>query len=123
MSERIAGIHHITAVAADAQRTVDFYTRLLGLRLVKRTVNFDDPGTYHLYFGDESGRPGTILTFFPWQGIPRGRHGSGISALAARGLPGEQRRSERSGDPRSAASWPRHRSEPQFSGNPERLAV
>jgi len=73
----IAGIHHITAIASDPQRTVDFYTQVLGLRLVKLTVNFDDPGTYHFYFGDEAGTPGTILTFFPWPGVPRGEVGTG----------------------------------------------
>jgi glyoxalase family protein len=83
MSERIPGIHHITAIAGDAQRNFDFYAGTLGLRLVKRTVNFDDPGTYHLYFGDERGRPGTILTFFPWPGAARGRPGTGeVSATA-----------------------------------------
>ncbi len=66
MSDPIPGIHHITAISADAQKGIDFYTRVLGLRLVKLTVNFDDPGTYHLYFGDDGGRPGTILTFFPF---------------------------------------------------------
>jgi glyoxalase family protein len=71
------GIHHVTAVASDAQRNFDFYTRVLGLRLVKRTVNFDDPTTYHLYFGDEAGSPGTIITFFPWPGSQRGRNGAG----------------------------------------------
>lgn len=79
----IPGIHHITAIAGDPQRTVDFYTQLLGLRLVKLTVNFDDPGTYHLYFGDGAGAPGTILTFFPWPGAPRGVVGNGqVSAIA-----------------------------------------
>ena len=67
------GIHHVTAIASDTQRNVDFYTDLLGLRLVKVTVNFDDPGAYHLYYGDEVGHPGTILTFFAWPGAPRGR--------------------------------------------------
>ncbi|MGA9942109.1 MAG: VOC family protein, partial [Nitrososphaeraceae archaeon] len=62
----LCGIHHVTAIASDPQRNVDFYTSVLGLRLVKLTVNFDDPGTYHLYFGDEFGCLGTILTFFPW---------------------------------------------------------
>lgn len=71
----ISGIHHVTAITADAQRNVDFYCGVLGLRLVKRTVNFDDPRSYHLYFGDEIGRPGTILTFFAWPGVPRGRIG------------------------------------------------
>jgi glyoxalase family protein len=73
----ILGLHHITIVSADAQRTVDFYTRVLGQRLVKKTVNFDDPGSYHLYFGDELGRPGTAITFFEWRGAPRGRWGIG----------------------------------------------
>ncbi len=72
-----AGLHHVTAAATTARGNVRFYTRELGLRLVKRTVNFDDPGTWHLYYGDEIGRPGTALTFFPWEGIPRGRHGTG----------------------------------------------
>lgn len=71
------GIHHVTAIAGPACRNVDFYTRTLGLRLVKRTVNFDDPGTYHLYYGDEQGRPGTILTFFPWEHVAPGRLGVG----------------------------------------------
>jgi glyoxalase family protein len=83
MSEQISGIHHITAIASDPQRNVDFYAGLLGLRLVKKTVNFDDPGTYHLYFGDALGHPGTILTFFPWPGAQRGRRGVGeISAVS-----------------------------------------
>jgi predicted esterase/catechol 2,3-dioxygenase-like lactoylglutathione lyase family enzyme len=71
------GIHHITALADDPAENVAFYTGTLGLRLVKRTVNFDDPGTWHLYYGDEAGRPGTILTFFPFPGIRTGRHGTG----------------------------------------------
>jgi glyoxalase family protein len=71
------GIHHITAIAGPAQRNLDFYTRVLGLRLVKKTVNFDDPGTYHFYFGDEAGQPGTILTFFPWAHAASGRLGVG----------------------------------------------
>jgi glyoxalase family protein len=71
------GIHHVTAIAGPARRNVDFYTGTLGLRLVKKTVNFDDPGTYHLYYGDEQGRPGTILTFFPWAHVAPGRLGVG----------------------------------------------
>ncbi|WP_454814017.1 ring-cleaving dioxygenase [Labrys neptuniae] len=71
------GIHHVTAIAGPAQRNLDFYTRILGLRLVKKTVNFDDPGTYHLYYGDEAGHPGTILTFFPWEHVASGRVGLG----------------------------------------------
>ncbi len=73
---RIDGIHHLTAVSSDAQRTVDFYTRMLGLRLIKQTVNIDDPSSYHFYFADEEHGPGT-LTFFEWKGAPRGRHGIG----------------------------------------------
>lgn len=72
MSKAIAGIHHVTAIAADAQTNIDFYCGVLGLRLVKLTVNFDDPESYHLYYGDELGRPGTIMTFFAW---PLGRRG------------------------------------------------
>lgn len=71
------GVHHITAVAGNPQENIDFYAGVLGLRLVKKTVNFDDPGTHHFYFGDDKGNPGTILTFFPWRNIPKGRVGSG----------------------------------------------
>ncbi|MDZ4799072.1 MAG: ring-cleaving dioxygenase [Bryobacteraceae bacterium] len=74
---RIDGIHHVTAIASAPQPNLDFYVRFLGLRLVKRTVNFDDPGTYHFYYGDDTGAPGTILTFFPSPGARRGRLGSG----------------------------------------------
>jgi glyoxalase family protein len=73
----MAGIHHVTAIAGNAARNLAFYTRTLGLRFVKKTVNFDDPGTYHFYFGDEIGRPGTILTFFPWEHAAAGRAGVG----------------------------------------------
>ena len=73
----ILGLHHITLVSADAQRTVNFYVQVLGLRLVKQTVNFDDPSSYHLYFGDETGAPGTAITFIEWRGAPRGRRGIG----------------------------------------------
>jgi glyoxalase family protein len=74
---KLLGIHHITAIASDPQRNLDFYTQVLGLRLVKRTVNFDDPSTYHFYFGDQIGAPGTIITFFPWPGARRGSRGAG----------------------------------------------
>ncbi|HLW00733.1 MAG TPA: ring-cleaving dioxygenase [Ktedonobacterales bacterium] len=77
MDKTIPGIHHLTAIASDPQRNLDFYTGALGLRLVKLTVNFDDPGTYHFYFGDGQGRPGTILTFFPWPSAPQGQRGTG----------------------------------------------
>lgn len=73
----IVGLHHITLGCSRAQSTVDFYTAVLGLRFVKKTVNFDDPGSYHLYFGDEVGRPGTAITFFEWPGVPPGRPGIG----------------------------------------------
>lgn len=76
MTNRISGIHHVTAITADGQKNIDFYTGLLGLRLVKVTVNFDDPQSYHLYYGDERGHPGTIMTFFVWPGGHRGRQGS-----------------------------------------------
>jgi len=80
---KIPGIHHVTAIASEPQRNLDFYTNLLGLRLVKLTVNFDDPGTYHFYFGDETGRPGSILTFFPWKGARPGRAGSGETSVVS----------------------------------------
>jgi glyoxalase family protein len=73
----IPGIHHVTAITADPQANVDFYAGVLGLRFVKRTVNFDDPGSYHLYVGEELGRPGGIMTFFGWPGAPPGRRGTG----------------------------------------------
>ncbi|WHY01379.1 ring-cleaving dioxygenase [Neobacillus sp. DY30] len=77
MSKKTMGIHHITAIVGHPQENVDFYAGVLGLRLVKQTVNFDDPGTYHLYFGDEGGKPGTIITFFPWAGARQGTIGDG----------------------------------------------
>jgi glyoxalase family protein len=76
MEHTVNGIHHITAIAGNAKRNFDFYTKVLGLRLVKKTVNFDDPQTYHLYYGDKEGTPGTILTFFPWENIQTGRRGA-----------------------------------------------
>jgi glyoxalase family protein len=82
------GIHHVTAIARDPQSNVDFYTRALGLRLVKQTVNFDAPGSYHLYYGDEQGSPSSLLTFFPWPGVPRGRQGAGMSTTTAFSVPG-----------------------------------
>ena len=83
----IPGIHHVKAIAGDPQRNIDFYTGTLGLRLVKLTVNYDDPGTYHLYYGDGTGRPGTILTFFPWRGVPQGRIGAGQATAVAFSVP------------------------------------
>ena len=87
MARVIPGIHHITAIAGDPQRNVDFYTGLLGLRLVKVTVNYDDPGTYHLYFGDETGSPGTVLTFFPWPDAPKGQKGTGQAVAISFSIP------------------------------------
>jgi predicted esterase/catechol 2,3-dioxygenase-like lactoylglutathione lyase family enzyme len=85
----IYGIHHVSAIASDPQRNLDFYSGLLGLRLVKRTVNFDDPQTYHLYYGDEVGTPGSIMTFFPWPGARRGRQGTGqVAVISFAILPG-----------------------------------
>ena len=82
-SKGVFGIHHVTAITSNPQRNIDFYTGELGLRLVKLTVNQDDPTAYHLYYGDELGRPGTILTFFHWPNIPRGRRGtSQVIAIA-----------------------------------------
>jgi len=81
------GIHHVTAIAGPARRNLDFYTRVLGLRLVKKTVNFDDPGTYHLYFGNGLGQPGSILTFFPWEHAAPGRAGIGSTQETAFRVP------------------------------------
>jgi glyoxalase family protein len=78
MSQLITGIHHVTALAGDAQENIDFYCGILGVRLVKKTVNFDAPEVYHFYYGDEAGHPGSILTFFPYAGIAAGRHGKGM---------------------------------------------
>jgi len=77
MERRIPGVHHVTAICGDPQANIDFYSSTLGLRLVKLTVNFDDPYSYHLYYGDTLGRPGTILTFFAWPGAPKGWRGIG----------------------------------------------
>src|SRR6202035_2913054 len=87
MSE-ILGLHHVTAIASDPQTNIDFYAGILGLRLVKLTVNFDDPGTYHLYYGDGQGHPGTIMPFFPWPGAPRGRIRSGQVTVTSLAVPG-----------------------------------
>ncbi len=87
MAKEILGIHHVTAISSDPQQTIDFYNSILGLRLVKLTVNYDDPATYHLYFGDELGHPGTIFTFFPWPGAPKGRKGTGQLISTAFSIP------------------------------------
>lgn len=87
MTKQTSGIHHITAIVGHPQENVDFYAGVLGLRLVKQTVNFDDPGTYHLYFGDEGGKPGTIITFFPWAGARQGVIGDGQVGVTAYAVP------------------------------------
>ena len=87
MENEILGLHHITAIANNAKRNYNFYTKLLGLRMVKKTVNFDDPGTYHFYYGDETGTPGSILTFFPWEGIGAGVNGSGMATNIGYSVP------------------------------------
>lgn len=94
MTFATAGIHHVTAIASDQQRNLDFYAGVLGLRLVKRTVNFDDPTTYHFYFGDETGSPGSLITFFIWPGGKRGRAGAGQVAVTSFAIP-----------PRSLGYW------------------
>ena len=87
MENRILGLHHITAIATSAKKNYDFYTKLLGLRFVKKTVNFDDPKTYHLYYGNEQGTPGTVLTFFPWEGTRHGRLGTGVATEIGYSVP------------------------------------
>ena len=114
------GIHHVTAIAGPARRNLDFYTRMLGLRLVKKTVNFDDPGTYHFYYGDETGQPGTILTFFPWEhvapGPARRRRDAGDGVPRAGGLrsatgrTASSRKASRTRPSRSASARPCSRS-------------
>ena len=86
-SVAVHGLHHITAIASDPKRNLAFYTRALGLRFVKKSVNQDDPGTYHLYYGDYAGSPGTVLTFFPWAGLRRGRPGTGQAYATAFSVP------------------------------------
>ena len=87
MDAPLRGIHHVTAITGDPQINLEFYLDLLGLRLVKKTVNFDDPGTYHFYYGDERGQPGTILTFFPWPGAPKGQRGTGQITVTSFSIP------------------------------------
>lgn len=85
----ILGIHHVTAIASDPQQNIDFYAGVLGLRLIKLTVNYDDPTTYHLYYGDGQGHPGTITTFFPWPGAMGGRIGTGQLTVTSFAVPEE----------------------------------
>ncbi len=87
MGERTKGIHHITAIVGEAQENTDFYAGVLGMRLVKKTVNFDDPGTYHLYFGNDQGSPGTIMSFFPWGKAYQGKVGDGQVGVTVFAVP------------------------------------
>ena len=87
MAKLVLGLHHITALTSDAQKNCDFYAGVLGLRLVKKTINFDAPDVYHLYYGNETGSPGTLLTFFPFSGMPRGRKGKGQLTVTAFSAP------------------------------------
>src|SRR5437763_4399938 len=96
MTPSLLGLHHVTAIADDPQRNVDFYTGVLGLRLVKVTVAVDDPEAYHLCYGDARGRPGTLLTFYCWPGAIRGSPGTGQILSTALAIP-----------PRALAAWPR----------------
>ena len=89
MPGKILGIHHITAIATSAKKNHEFYTKVLCLRLVKKTVNYDDPTTYHFYYGNEKGDPGTILTFFPWEGIRKGRAGTGQVTAVSFSVPAD----------------------------------
>jgi glyoxalase family protein len=87
MSQLVTGIHHVTALADDAQKNIDFYTGILGLRMVKKTINFDAPDVYHLYYGNETGSPGTIMTFFPYSGLRQGRAGKGQMTVTSFSVP------------------------------------
>lgn len=89
MSVNPAGLHHVTAIASDPQKNVDFYTKAFGLRLIKQTVNFDAPHIWHLYYGDEAGTPASILTFFPWPGVPKGKEGAGLTTATSFSVPDE----------------------------------
>ncbi len=87
MEDKILGLHHITAIAGNPKRNLDFYTKVLGQRFVKKTVNFDDPATYHFYFANETGTPGTVLTFFPWQNVRQGYNGTGMATNIGYSVP------------------------------------
>src|SRR5690625_3892432 len=84
---KTAGIHHITAIVGHPQENVDFYAGVLGLRMVKKTINYDDPGTYHFYFGDDGGEPGTIITFCPWAGAKKAKIGDGQVGVTSYAIP------------------------------------
>ena len=101
----IEGLHHVTAIAGEPRTNINFYTGVLGLRLVKLTANFDDPTTYHLYYGDGQGHPGTIMTFFPWPGVFKGRIGGNLRMCLA----APQSRQLQSREDRSRSQTTRHR--------------
>lgn len=115
MAIRVSGLHHVTAIGGDPRRNAGFYLRTLGLRLVKTTVNFDDPGSYHLYYGAGAGRPGTLMTFFPWPEAQRGRVGTGratttVPRSLVRLVEATPRRARRRhGDGRRGPHFPRSR--------------
>ena len=120
-----SGLHHLTAVTADPRANAGFYSRVLGLRLVKRTVNFDDPSAYHLYYGDASGTPGTLLTFFHWPGAARGRVGTGQVAGIQLSTGGDSLdfwadRLRAAGCPAGIERWlrPGRWADPRFSARP-----
>ena len=98
----VHGIHHVTCISGDAQENFDFYTEVLGLRLVKRSVNQDVPDTYHLFYADAEGNPGTDLTFFPWPQMPPGRKGAGLTVEVGLAVPREASPSGRNGSRRAA---------------------
>ena len=87
MQKLVTGLHHITALASEPQKNLNFYAGILGLRMVKKTINFDDPEVYHLYYGNEQGSPGTIMTFFPYMGMPRGKKGNGQLTVTSFSVP------------------------------------
>lgn len=87
MKEKTVGLHHITCIAADVNKNIQFYRDILGLKLVKKTVNFDDPTSYHLYYGDQVGSPGTLITFFIWDSMPQGKKGTGHIDRLSFGIP------------------------------------
>src|SRR5439155_18836243 len=89
MVKGVLGLHHVTAISSEPQKTLDFYTKILCLRLIRLTVNYDDPSTYHAYFGDEGGHPGAVLPFFPWLGQPKGREGAGQATRTSFSIPRE----------------------------------
>ena len=89
MIKDILGLHHVTSMAADANENNDFFTKVLGLRRVKKTVNFDAPEIYHLYYGDEVGTPGSVMTYFPYGDIPRGKRGVGEVGVTEFAVPKE----------------------------------